>query len=175
MDEIIQKFYKDLNPEQIQNILEDADYGLIDIDIIKQEIEKYQLHDEHKQKRRLYSKERALKNPIKYKAAMLYNAALNRAKKNNLSFQLTIDWIESKLNKGKCEATGIDFDMSCYNDKIHEKNPYSPSLDRIDPNKGYTENNTQVVLTNYNMFKCTARKEDTIKIARALLMYNGCV
>ena len=55
-----------------------------------------------------------------------------------------------KIQKGKCELTGLPFDLSTPQNT--KNNPYSPSLDRIDSkNKNYTPENTRVVLSAVNM------------------------
>lgn len=65
-------------------------------------------------------------------------------------FNLTKEWITDKINQGKCELTGIEF---AYSDKIGRRNPYTPSIDRIDSNKGYTTDNCQMILAWLNVAK----------------------
>ena len=72
-----------------------------------------------------------------------------RAKRKGWDFNLTADWLIDKLNKGRCEATGLPFKF----DKTPYINPYYPTIDRINNNKGYTVNNCQVVCWMFNIAK----------------------
>ncbi len=72
-----------------------------------------------------------------------------RAIKKGLRFNLTEGWVAEKLDKGRCEATGLPFIF----DKDPYVNPYYPSIDRIDSNKGYTVNNCQMVCHMFNIAK----------------------
>ncbi len=61
---------------------------------------------------------------------------------------ITNDWVANKIIKGYCELTGLPFDLNKSNPP---RNPYAPSLDRIDASiKEYSENNTRVVLSAVN-------------------------
>lgn len=46
---------------------------------------------------------------------------------------------------------------------------WSPSLDRKDPNKGYTEENTRLILNGLNALKSTGTDEELIEICRAVM------
>jgi len=91
---------------------------------------------------------------------VLLNNAKNRARAKGLEFSLTSEWLLERLEKGLCEVTGINFEGYC--------SPFAPSLDRKDPNKGYTEDNTQVVVWIYNRCKNTDSHEDVLRMALAL-------
>lgn len=76
-----------------------------------------------------------------YRAKHLLASAKNRCKK----VTITSDWIVEKLKQGVCELTGLPFDLSKHDNFV--KNPYSPSLDRIDSKlHEYTPENTRVVI-----------------------------
>lgn len=85
----------------------------------------------------------------KGRAAHLYQGAKTRSNKNNLPIDITANWIEKKLDLGVCELTGLPFDFSP--PKKTQYNPYSPSVDRINSNRGYTKRNTRIVLTAVNV------------------------
>jgi hypothetical protein len=87
-------------------------------------------------------------NTIPGRACLLRNRAKKRAKDYNHEFNLPVNIIIDKLAIGICEATGIPFGFSSMN-----YNPYSPSIDRIDSNKGYTEDNIQMTCMIYNFCK----------------------
>lgn len=78
-----------------------------------------------------------------------------RAIKKGLHFNLTEEWIIEKLDRGRCEATGLPFVF----DKDPYINPYYPSIDRVDSNKGYTINNCQMVCHMFNIAKAEHNEE----------------
>lgn len=83
------------------------------------------------------------------RARSLLNAARVRAKKYGLSCTIDVPWIAARLEAGVCELTGIRFDFNPLpGSKI---NPFSPSLDRIDPKHGYTPDNVRVLVTAMNV------------------------
>lgn len=82
---------------------------------------------------------------------LLINKAKFRAKNKNLKFEISYDFIFNKLECGKCEKTGIEFTFE--NQEKSYRNPYSPSIDKINPFGDYTEDNIQVVCNFYNTAK----------------------
>ena len=70
-----------------------------------------------------------------------------RAKLKNYDFDLDITWLQSKLDIGKCELTGIKF---ISNDDFRIS-PFNPSIDRIDSKKGYTKNNCRLICVALNL------------------------
>lgn len=96
-----------------------------------------------------------------------------RAKKRKREFSLTIPWIEKKLTAGVCERTGLSFDYKLgIVDCLDSRNPYFPSIDRIDSSLGYTETNCQLVCVIYNYAKNEWRDADVLKMAIALVNKN---
>jgi len=88
-------------------------------------------------------------NTLKGRAYNLYKGAINRSKKTSAKVTITPKWIENKIKTGKCEMTGLPFDLCPSSD--FNKNPYSPSIDRIDSkNRDYTPKNTRIVLHAVN-------------------------
>ena len=84
----------------------------------------------------------------KGRANRLCGGAQVRANKGGLEFSLSIERVRVALEKGKCEVTGIAFDFKRGTGK---RNPFGPSLDRKNPDKGYTDNNVQVVVCIHNI------------------------
>jgi len=82
----------------------------------------------------------------------MFNHAKNRnTKKEFEDFNITVEWIENKLLIGKCEITGINFNIEKQSEyRVH---PYFPSLDKKDPKKGYSTDNTIIVVFIYNLIK----------------------
>ena len=71
---------------------------------------------------------------INGRGSHLYNNASQRAKRNDIEFTLTRQWITDKLTAGSCEVTGIPFVYKENEGKGHSTNSFSPSIDRIDQN-----------------------------------------
>ena len=96
-------------------------------------------------------------------------AAGDRARKKNLEYNLTADWAKQTYI-GVCELTAIPFHT-----RLQERGgkpggrPYSPSIDRINPLKGYTQDNCRWVLFAVNSFKGTMTDQEMLTIARALI------
>lgn len=85
-----------------------------------------------------------------FRAKILLRAAINRSKKSGGKVTITLDSVIQKLKDGKCELTGLPFDLSPPNGT--QKNPFAPSLDKIDSkNKNYEHGNVRVVLQSVNM------------------------
>ncbi len=81
------------------------------------------------------------------RAACLVTAAKSRSLKKGLPFDLDIKEIAQKIKNGRCEVTGLEFDLT------KSKGAFSPSLDQIVPGAGYTADNVQVVVFIYNTCK----------------------
>lgn len=67
-----------------------------------------------------------------------------------MPFDLTLEWILERIEAGRCELTGIRFDLSPISQK-QRINPFSPSVDRVKPGIGYTMDNCRVVATAMNI------------------------
>lgn len=74
----------------------------------------------------------------------LYASARSRAREKALPMEITREWIQAKIERGACEATGIKFDQT------QAQRAFVPSLDRIDSTKGYTADNVKVVVWIHN-------------------------
>lgn len=80
----------------------------------------------------------------------IYNTAKRRAKKLGIDFDLTKEWITEQITKQDncCALTKIPFMIEQTKNYI---NPFAPSLDRINSNKGYTINNVRIVCVALNL------------------------
>jgi hypothetical protein len=102
------------------------------------------------------------------RSQQLINSAKGRVKKTG--GEVTVDklWVKEKLDTGVCELTGLKFDLSL-SDKTR-MNPFSPSLDRIDPeNQNYSEQNTRVVLTAVNLALSEFGEKTMLPILEAMV------
>lgn len=89
-----------------------------------------------------------------------------RAAKKNLPFTITRKWVADKIASGFCSVTGLPFEI--VSGEGGNGRSFTPSLDRIDPNLGYTFENTQVVCWIYNRAKGVQGHEDVMKMCGAL-------
>ncbi len=104
-------------------------------------------------------------NTPKARASALWHDIKRRAKRKGLDFDLTKDWIEARLDT--CEVLGVAL-VLC-RDGTGKKSPYAPSVDRLDPDKGYTQDNCQVVAWIYNASKHTFDHDEVVRFAQTLL------
>ena len=96
-------------------------------------------------------------------AKRLLDLANRRAKEKQLICTLTRKWIRDKIEMGFCEVSGLPFTLNI------KRGPFTPSLDKIDPLKDYTEDNVQVVACIYNFAKSNYNHSDVLTLAKALL------
>lgn len=97
------------------------------------------------------------RNSEKGKKKMIFLRAMDRAKKNNLPFNLTEDDI---IIPQFCPVLGIEIKLD---------NPYglhesSPSIDRIIPEKGYVKGNIAIISMKANTMKNNGTLEEHIKL-----------
>jgi hypothetical protein len=79
-----------------------------------------------------------------------YNAK-KRAEKKGVEFTIKPGhvWNWAVMDNGRCSVTGIPFDFSQPARGVWRR-PFVPSLDRINPNRGYTVRNTRLVVYAFN-------------------------
>ncbi len=89
----------------------------------------------------------------------LLTSAKVRAKKKRLKFDLTIEWARARWT-GRCEMTNLPFAATNRQRGGGKKGgtAFSPSIDRIDNTRGYTQDNCWFVLLAIN----AAKRENTI-------------
>lgn len=89
---------------------------------------------------------------MKGRAMTLLKSAQRRKDKfQNSQFDLDLNFILSKLESGFCEVTGIKFDFEKHDTYV--KNPFAPSIDRIDSSIGYIKSNVRIVIWQFNLMK----------------------
>lgn len=88
-----------------------------------------------------------------------------RAAKKNVPFSLTREWARERWT-GCCEITGIEFSTA---KTTRGPGFFSPSIDRIVPELGYTPENCRFVLWAVNAFKSGGTDEDMLMVARAIV------
>lgn len=103
---------------------------------------------------------------IRHKATSMLNGARTRAAKKGIACTISCEWIEDKLRNGRCEVTGMKFNLDPPSSKFNSNNRNAPSLDRIDSAFGYTPDNVQVVIWHYNAAKSEYTTKQFIQMAR---------
>lgn len=79
--------------------------------------------------------------------------ARKRARKKKIPFELTDHDVREMffMSKGRCSVSGLPF-RHPEGEKIrYRKNPYAPSMDRIDNRLGYTPDNVRLVCVAMNL------------------------
>lgn len=109
-------------------------------------------------------------NAVKVRAQRLHGNAQKRAKASGWPApDFGSLWLEEKILAGVCEVTGIPFDLTSQtSNTVHAKNPWVPSIDRIDSSKPYAKDNVQLVVYMYNVCKAEFAHADVVKFCRAV-------
>lgn len=96
------------------------------------------------------------------KASYMIKIVKRGAKKRGIIFDISKDAIS---NFGThCPALGIEYIF----DATHSNKQFSPSIDRIDNNKGYTKDNVHVISCRANTLKSDATIDEIEKIVNYL-------
>lgn len=93
----------------------------------------------------------------------IFTGVRHRALAKNIPFDLTREWCEARWT-GHCELTGIKFALN-----TTKRDGFAPSIDKINPNKGYVQSNCRFVLWAFNLFKFTGTDETMYALARVLI------
>ncbi|AME18071.1 hypothetical protein AAT1_02045 [Pseudomonas phage AAT-1] len=101
-------------------------------------------------------------NPAQY----LFHKARSRARQRGLEFDLTVEWVRERLDRGQCEVSRLPFDYDL--GTFTKANPWSPTIDRRDSALGYTMGNCRLVVWAYNAAKNTWGDEVVLELAEAL-------
>lgn len=90
-----------------------------------------------------------------------------RRKFEDIDNDLDLEFIIRILEPLTCSVTGLSLTLDRPSGTI--KNPYAPSLDRIDHTKGYTKDNVRIVCWQYNLMKGELTDEETREFCRKVL------
>jgi hypothetical protein len=96
-----------------------------------------------------------------------------KSKKLGLPFDLTVEWFKERLARGICEATGLLMQPLNAGDSPAKRarSPWVASVDRIDPQGGYTQNNARLVVWLYNAAKSNYTDQDVLRLAFAVIAH----
>lgn len=92
-------------------------------------------------------------------------ALRSRAEKKGMDFDLTPEWLESKMALEFCEATGLRFEGK-------GNQPYGRTVDRKDSSIGYTMENCWATCWLYNRCKMEHSHQDVLNMARSMVKLN---
>lgn len=113
------------------------------------------------------------------RAGLMRHSSIKGAKQRGLEYTLTKAWYKERLDAGVCEVTGIPFVLdpdTCKHTSITKRdrrlNPFSPSVDRRDSTKGYTEDNCIMTCYMYNLCKQSFTDEAIVIFAEKFLENN---
>ena len=108
------------------------------------------------------------KRTIAGRAVSLMGNARKRCKEKGIELSITQAWVEEHLFRGTCEITGLHF---CFEppDQKATRRWDAPSLDRIDKDKPYTEDNTRVILWAVNCALSEYGTEIMLPILKAMI------
>lgn len=101
----------------------------------------------------------------KFKAYEIWKQAKDRATMRGIEFSLSRERVERAVLVGRCEVTGLRFSFEITGKRM---SPLSPSIDRINPNRGYVVGNVQIVCWLYNRAKGDGAHEDVMMLVEAL-------
>lgn len=104
------------------------------------------------------------------RANRLCHSAKERARSKSIPFDITIDHIHVILMLGVCQKSGIPLDLSSSDETW--RNPFGPSIDRIDNSRGYEADNVQIVCNMFNSGKGEANEIDFIAMCLAVAARN---
>lgn len=96
--------------------------------------------------------------------------ARDRAKKKRIDFNITEEYILELLYKqdNRCAITGDELTFILGNGRT----PTNLSIDRIDPNLGYTKGNVQLVCMAVNQFKNDLSSKEFLNLCRKVVEHN---
>lgn len=119
-------------------------------------------------KRTEYKKQWDLAHPKNTWARYACKDAKKRAVKKDVPFNVTTAYILSLLPT-HCPVFGTEFQYMGNGGIL----PTSPSLDRIDPSKGYVEGNLVIISSKANNIKSAYQSKDLYKVAQWLEQIEG--
>ncbi len=107
-------------------------------------------------------KQRKTRNPLISKCDLLWRNARRRSIRDGKEFAISKEWVVKKVT---------DFCNSNYH-SFYKQSPFQPSLDRIDPNLSYTEDNTQIIWLIENYAKHRFTDEQVIEFCKRKLGFK---
>ncbi len=105
--------------------------------------------------------------PVVVQTKKMFNKARNRAKNKGLAFDIDVNYIRSIIPT-HCAVLGVKLEWSTHRGNGTNPLPNSPSLDRIDPTKGYIKGNVWIISHRANIIKSDASHEELKLVTEAV-------
>lgn len=99
-------------------------------------------------------------------ARQLLNRCRGSAKQRGHECTITVEMIEKMLVPMVCSVTGLPLSLEHGGESA--RNPWAPSIDRLDCSKGYVPGNVRMVCALYNLARNDFPDEDFMKVVKAL-------
>lgn len=114
-----------------------------------------------------YKKRCGFNPSFNYRISRIVSHARRRSREKHIPCNINSRWVIMKCQEQnmKCAKTGVPFEL----ERSSKRTPWTPSLDQIQPGKGYTKDNTQVVCQMYNLGKHIWTHKDVVKLAQYLI------
>lgn len=102
------------------------------------------------------------------------NAIKQNAIKRGFVYSLTPEWLWRLFEKQnrRCALSGVPLQFTDKHDAHKGRGETTASLDRIDPNKGYTKNNVQWLHKDVNRMKWTCTDKEFLEWCRKCIAHN---
>lgn len=106
----------------------------------------------------------------------LIRAGKTRSKQRGMSHGITADYLTdlAEAQRYRCVISGIEFEQSTYW-RTKRRNPFSPSIDRIDNARGYEIGNVRIVCLIVNLARSNFDDSALVKMAKAIVDRASCV
>jgi len=107
----------------------------------------------------------AIASSKKFKEKNRLAVTARRARKKGLAFELTDSFFKELVKKqeNKCAYSGIEFE---------KEGPFALSIDRIDSDKGYLQNNVQLVCIMINVMKNKFSEKEFLKVIEVIYKHK---
>lgn len=117
-------------------------------------------YQKNKHKRKLVTKQ--YQKTAKGRLIQLMRQAKSRATKHGLPYDLNVHFLLKlwDIQCGKCALTKINFNLE--RNETYSSEPFAPSIDKINPKLGYTQDNVRLVCVAIN-FALNEFGEDIFK------------
>ncbi len=112
-------------------------------------------------------------NPVLVMTKKLICLARQRAKEKNLPFDIDLDYVRSMVGENAefashCPVLKMPLEWSRHRGNGGKVLPNSPSIDRIDPARGYIKENIWVISHRANQIKSDASHEELKLVTKAV-------
>lgn len=114
-----------------------------------------------------YDHQYDLQNPVMRQTKDMVAKARARAKNKNLPFDIDLTYVRS-IVLSHCPVFNTPLEWSRRRSTASIALPNSPSLDRIDPSKGYVKGNVWIISHRANQIKSNASHDELKLVTKAV-------